>query len=111
MITRQATPRIRGFSTGSMAITAVTVAKGCDNVLRYTVNDASMQLLYVPVPSHQRGRAKAFVDGIIDLAVEAAGIYESFSAIHSQVLGFPLGRWASMAGLGRRADYGKHRRC
>ena len=47
------------------AVVAVTLAKGAENIFRYTVNDATMQLLYVPVPSHQRGRAKAFIDGIL----------------------------------------------
>lgn len=46
-------------------LVAVTVAKGAENIFRYTVNDATMQLLYVPVPSHNRGRAKAFIDGIL----------------------------------------------
>ena len=47
------------------AITAATLAKGAENIFRYTLNDATMQLLYVPVPSHRRGRAKAFIDGIL----------------------------------------------
>jgi ATP/ADP translocase/HEAT repeat protein len=44
---------------------SATLLKGSDSTLRYTVNDATMQLLYTPVPSHFRGRAKAFIDGII----------------------------------------------
>ena len=40
-------------------------AKGSDTIFRYTINDASMQLLYVPVKAHVRGRAKAFIDGIL----------------------------------------------
>ncbi len=44
---------------------AGTFTKGTENVFRYTLNDAVMNLLYVPVPAHQRGRAKAFVDGIL----------------------------------------------
>ena len=47
------------------AIVAATIAKGAENVFRYTINDATMQLLYVPVPSNRRGRAKAFIDGIL----------------------------------------------
>ncbi|HUU03705.1 MAG TPA: Npt1/Npt2 family nucleotide transporter [Myxococcota bacterium] len=42
-----------------------TALKGSEAVFRYTVNDASLQLLYLPVPAHFRGRAKAFVDGIL----------------------------------------------
>src|SRR5438552_5332114 len=36
-----------------------SLAKGSDTIFRYTINDASMQLLYAPVPPHVRGRAKA----------------------------------------------------
>ena len=42
-----------------------SLAKGSDTIFRYTINDASMQLLYVPVQPHVRGRAKAFIDGIL----------------------------------------------
>src|SRR6266478_2427372 len=42
-----------------------SLAKGSDTIFRYTINDASMQLLYVPVAPHVRGRAKAFIDGIL----------------------------------------------
>ncbi|MEZ4271276.1 MAG: Npt1/Npt2 family nucleotide transporter [Myxococcota bacterium] len=41
------------------------LTKGSENVLRYTVNDSTLQLLYLPVPSQIRGRAKAIIDGII----------------------------------------------
>ncbi len=66
---------------GSMALfllpslLTVTLAKGSENVLRYTVNDAAMQLLYLPVPAAQRGRAKAFIDGILKhAATGSAGL-------------------------------------
>lgn len=56
-------------------LAAVTIAKGAENIFRYTVNDATMQLLYVPVPSHNRGRAKAFIDGILKPAsIGASGL-------------------------------------
>ncbi|MCA1827404.1 MAG: HEAT repeat domain-containing protein [Myxococcales bacterium] len=42
-----------------------SLAKGSDTIFRYTINDASMQLLYVPVQAHVRGRAKAFIDGVL----------------------------------------------
>ncbi|MEO1335472.1 MAG: Npt1/Npt2 family nucleotide transporter, partial [Myxococcota bacterium] len=47
------------------ALFAGTLAKGAENIFRYTINDATTQLLYVPIPSHHRGRAKAFIDGIV----------------------------------------------
>ena len=46
-------------------LTAATMTKGAENVLRYTLNDSTVQLLYTPVPAHQRGRAKAFIDGML----------------------------------------------
>jgi ATP/ADP translocase/HEAT repeat protein len=46
-------------------LAAATFTKGTENVTRYTLNNSTMQLLYVPVPSSQRGRAKAFIDGMI----------------------------------------------
>ncbi len=46
-------------------LAAATFTKGSENVLRYTLNDSTMQLLYTPVPAHQRGRAKAFIDGML----------------------------------------------
>jgi AAA family ATP:ADP antiporter len=57
------------------SLVAVTIAKGAENIFRYTVNDATTQLLYVPVPSHYRGRAKAFIDGILKpVSIGVAGL-------------------------------------
>jgi ATP/ADP translocase/HEAT repeat protein len=47
------------------ALWSITLTKGADNMLRYTINDATTQLLYLPVPGRLRGRAKAVIDGII----------------------------------------------
>ena len=44
---------------------AALVLKGSENVLRYTVNDTTTQILYLPVPSNIRGRAKAFIGGML----------------------------------------------
>jgi HEAT repeat protein/MFS family permease len=66
-------PLPAGLAIGS-AVSAVvphphilvqSFAKGSDTIFRYTINDASMQLLYVPVKPHMRGRAKAFIDGVL----------------------------------------------
>src|SRR5947209_20012479 len=62
-----------GLDLGATAKAALSVnniyvsslAKGSDTIFRYTINDASMQLLYVPVQPHVRGRAKAFIDGVL----------------------------------------------
>lgn len=70
-----------GMLSGSIAmlflpsLLAATWVKGAENVLRYSVNDATTQLLYVPVPPAQRGRAKAFIDGILKpLAIGFSGL-------------------------------------
>ncbi len=53
---------------------SATLLKGTDAVLRYTVNDSTTQLLYVPVPAHWRGRAKAVIDGMVrPLAIGLSG--------------------------------------
>jgi HEAT repeat protein len=57
-------------------IYAATWLKGSENTLRYTVNDATMQLLYVPVPANMRARAKSFIDGILKpLSIGFSGIF------------------------------------
>ncbi len=57
------------------ALWSASLLKGADSTLRYTVNDATMQLLYLPVPSYLRGRAKAFIDGIIrPISIGLAGV-------------------------------------
>lgn len=66
-------PLPAGLALGSSFSAAVpnpglfvqSLAKGSDTIFRYTINDASMQLLYVPVPPSIRGRSKAFIDGIL----------------------------------------------
>jgi HEAT repeat protein len=56
-----------GFSAAlpNPGLFVASLAKGSDTIFRYTINDASMQLLYVPVQPSVRGRAKAFIDGIL----------------------------------------------
>jgi HEAT repeat protein len=48
--------------TGSLL--AASVAQGSNVTFRYTVNDSSVQLLYLPLPPRQRALAKAWVEGI-----------------------------------------------
>lgn len=63
-----------GLFLWPLALTAA-VAKGADAVFRYTVNDATTQLLYLPVPAHSRLKAKAFIDGILKpVAYGATGL-------------------------------------
>lgn len=58
-----------GLLSASSLATA-TVSKFGD-VFRYTVHDAAMQLLYLPVPAAVRGRRKATLDGVIKPGTEA----------------------------------------
>ncbi|MFA6033962.1 MAG: HEAT repeat domain-containing protein, partial [Myxococcota bacterium] len=49
----------------TVALWAAITAQASNYVFRYTINDATMQLLYIPVASAKRGRAKAFIDGMV----------------------------------------------
>jgi ATP:ADP antiporter, AAA family len=44
---------------------AASATKGADTLFRYSVNDSTTQILYLPVPSQVRVAAKAFIDGVI----------------------------------------------
>jgi ATP/ADP translocase/HEAT repeat protein len=44
---------------------AANAAKAVDQVFRFTLHDASMQLLYAATPAGQRTAAKAFIDGML----------------------------------------------
>ncbi|HOX46608.1 MAG TPA: Npt1/Npt2 family nucleotide transporter [Myxococcota bacterium] len=52
---------------------AAAAVRGSDQVLRYTVHDATHQILYLPVPGRLRGRAKAFIDGILKPLAQGLG--------------------------------------
>jgi AAA family ATP:ADP antiporter len=57
------------------ALWAASVTKGADTLFRYSVNDATTQILYLPVPSQARVAAKAFVDGVVKpVAIGLAGL-------------------------------------
>ncbi len=87
--------------TGAMilmpGLLAATWVKGSENVLRYTVNDATMQLLYVPVPAADRTRAKAFIDGILKPA--AIGLSGIVLIGLSRYLGIQDMSWFVLAAL------------
>lgn len=54
---------------------AATAAKGADALFRYSVNDASTQILYLPVPPHDRAASKALIDGVVKpVAIAGAGL-------------------------------------
>ncbi|MBI5510890.1 MAG: HEAT repeat domain-containing protein [Deltaproteobacteria bacterium] len=57
------------------ALWASSFTKGSENVLRYTVNDTTLQLLYLPLHSQVRSRAKTVIDGIFKpLSIGIAGV-------------------------------------
>lgn len=49
----------------SAPLVMITMARASDYAFRYTVNDAAMQLLYIPLDPKIKSRAKALIDGII----------------------------------------------
>ncbi|MBI5527958.1 MAG: hypothetical protein HY897_16630 [Deltaproteobacteria bacterium] len=59
----------------TVALAGAVVAQASNYVFRYTVNDSTMQLLYIPVQPAKRGRAKAFIDGMLkQIANGTAGL-------------------------------------
>jgi ATP:ADP antiporter, AAA family len=59
------------LSTGSIAVAtlgtlaAIIFLRGSDQVLRYSVDKSSVELLYLPVPSGLKIQAKGFIDTVI----------------------------------------------
>ena len=57
--------------TASLA--AAVLLKGTDQVLRYSIDRSTVELLYLPVPSENRSQAKAFTDTVVWRTGDAAG--------------------------------------
>lgn len=54
---------------------AASTAKGADTLFRYSINDATTQILYLPVPPQARAPAKAFIDGVVKpLSIGLGGV-------------------------------------
>jgi AAA family ATP:ADP antiporter len=49
--------------TGALA--AAVLLKGSDQVLRYSIDKATVELLYLPVPASQTFQAKSFIDTVV----------------------------------------------
>ena len=74
----------------ALGLWTISFTKGSENVLRYTVNDSTLQLLYLPLPSHLRGRAKATIDGILKpVSIGAAGL----------IMALMVGKLESLTGI------------
>ncbi len=78
------------FVPVAYALWAAAFTKGSEVVLRYTVNDTTLQLLYLPLPGQTRSRAKAIIDGMLKpLSIGTAGI----------ILALLVGQLDKMAGI------------
>jgi HEAT repeat protein/MFS family permease len=65
-----------GMLTAFAGLATASLTKGSEVALRYTVNDTTLQLLYLPLPTQVRGRAKAVIDGILKpVSIGAAGLF------------------------------------
>ena len=57
------------------ALWSASLVKGGDSLFRYSINDATSQILYLPVAANTRASAKGFIDGVIKpAAVGLAGL-------------------------------------
>jgi ATP/ADP translocase/HEAT repeat protein len=54
-----------GLLSVASAFACAVFTKGAENSFRYSITDATMQVLYTPVPSQARGRAKTFIDAVL----------------------------------------------
>jgi len=91
------------FLVLSQAFLPVALLKGCDTVLRYSLHDATMQLLYLPLAVQIRGRAKTFVEGILKPASQGlAGLIIGWTAAWTaqRVNWLSLGTIAAAIGWG-----------
>ncbi len=84
-------------------------AKGADNVLRYTVYNHSQQVLYLPVASDFRARAKAVIDGMVRplaSALSGLGVFFLAKVLAPRQLAFLilplLGVWIGLIVQARR---------
>ena len=81
-------------------IFAATFLKGSDKVLRYSIDTASLQLLYLPVPANIKIQIKSFIDTVIwRLGDGLAGLT---LLVFVTYLGFTPGQvsWVNLAFLG-----------
>ena len=61
----------------------ISMARASDYAFRYTINDAAIQLLYIPMDSKLKSRAKASIDGIIKpTAIGMAGLIIYFFSMY-----------------------------
>lgn len=106
-------PAAMALGSGAILLTggvlwAAAMPRACDVVLKYTVNDAALNLLYLPVGPRLRAHAKAVLDGIVrpplvtGLGIAFLIVGPSYSAVHWAVP--VLGLVVLWLGLVRRAS-------
>ena len=68
-----------GLGASNLLIAAIpklwasTIAKGADTLFRYSINDATTQILYLPIPAQRRASSKALIDGVVKPCAIALG--------------------------------------
>lgn len=66
---------VLGLIPSRHLFSSTILAKGAENSFRYSVYDATMQVIYTPVATHLRVRAKTIIDGILKpLATGLSGL-------------------------------------
>jgi ATP/ADP translocase/HEAT repeat protein len=108
-------PTMMAIGTAGVAITgglaAVVFLKGSDQVLRYSIDKATVELLYLPVPASQTFQAKSFIDTVVWRTGD--GIAGGLVLLLTGVLGLTamqvgwvnlllIGAWMGVAAVTRR---------
>ena len=71
------------FTLVSPALWSASVGRFSDLTFKFTINNASMELLWLPVPAEQRRAAKPFIGGVLKAISEAATGLLMFLAVKS----------------------------
>jgi ATP/ADP translocase/HEAT repeat protein len=81
----------------ALTFSATLLAKGAENSFRYSIYDATMQVIYTPVATHLRVRAKTIIDGV--LKPWSTGLSGLLMVFVVKVLGLTVSYLAGMACL------------
>jgi ATP:ADP antiporter, AAA family len=93
------------------SLVAVAALKASDQVLRYSIDKATVELLYLPVPASLTFRVKSFIDTVVYRFGDAAGgvtllVFASFAGLSpvqiTWVLLILIGAWLWAASIARR---------
>lgn len=94
------------ISSGALWTTAL--ARVVDTSLRYTVDKTTREILFLPLPSGVKQRAKPFIDVTVDRFAKGIGALLVLVLIKDQIFGYNIGfgltwqqlSWASLAMIG-----------